>query len=244
MRVACHQPNFLPWLGFFAKMYHAAVFVLLDDVQFTQGHGKHNWTTRARVLGPNGPLWLTVPVHRAGAGKQPISAVRIHDADTRWLPKLLRTLEQAYGRSRYFDRCFAPIADTLRAPTPFLCTLNVRLIHTIRELLELETPVRMSSEFGVAAAGTERLIELTRRTGGDVYLSGDGADSYQIEPLFVTQGLTLERLGFVHPAYPQGTKGEFAPGLSTMDALFNIGPERTRERLASARGIGGEAHVA
>jgi hypothetical protein len=236
VRVACHQPNFLPWLGFFAKMYHAAVFVLLDDVQFTQGHGKHNWTTRVRVRGPNGPLWLTVPVHRAGAGKQPIGSVRIDEADARWLPKLLRTLEQVYGRSRYFEHCFPSIATALRAPEPLLCALNVRLIHAIRGLLGVETTIRMSSDFDVAATGTERLIELTRLNGGDVYLSGDGAESYQVEPLFRARGVKLERLGFVHPAYPQAAKGEFVPGLSVIDALFSIGPEGTRETLASARG--------
>jgi hypothetical protein len=178
-----------------------------------------------------------VPVQRAGLGKQLISSVRIHDADARWLPKLLRTLEQAYGRTPYFDQCFAPIAEALRVPPPLLCTLNVKLIHAIRELLGVETPIKMSSELGASAAGNERLIQLTRLAGGDVYLSGDGADSYQIEPLFSASGLRLERLGFVHPTYHQATKGEFVPGLSTIDALFCIGPERTRECLAAARSI-------
>jgi hypothetical protein len=101
----------------------------------------------------------------------------------------------------------------------------------------------MSSEFRVSAAGTERLIELTRLSGGDVYLSGDGAESYQFEPLFAAQSLKLERLGFAHPVYPQAVRREFVPGLSAIDALFNVGPERTRESLAAARGMLGETRV-
>ena len=33
---AIHQPNFLPWLGFFHKMAVADVFILLDSVPFTK----------------------------------------------------------------------------------------------------------------------------------------------------------------------------------------------------------------
>ena len=34
MIVTIHQPHYLPWLGYFAKMDQADVFVLLDNVQF------------------------------------------------------------------------------------------------------------------------------------------------------------------------------------------------------------------
>ena len=32
--LATHQPQYLPWLGFFDKLDRADVFVLLDNVQF------------------------------------------------------------------------------------------------------------------------------------------------------------------------------------------------------------------
>jgi hypothetical protein len=59
--LAAHQPQYLPWLGFFDKLAQADVFVLLDTVQFK----KNEWQNRNRIKGPTGPQWLTVPVrHR------------------------------------------------------------------------------------------------------------------------------------------------------------------------------------
>jgi hypothetical protein len=56
--VAIHQPNYLPWLGYFAKMARASVFVFLDDAQFPKG----SYVNRVRV-GAAESTWLTVPVN-------------------------------------------------------------------------------------------------------------------------------------------------------------------------------------
>ena len=38
MKVAIHQPHYLPWLGYFAKWAAADLFILLDVVQYEK-HG-------------------------------------------------------------------------------------------------------------------------------------------------------------------------------------------------------------
>ena len=32
--IAIHQPEYLPWLGYFKKIMNSEIFVILDDVQF------------------------------------------------------------------------------------------------------------------------------------------------------------------------------------------------------------------
>jgi len=58
MIVAVHQPQYLPWLGYFAKIDRADLFVLLDNVQFK----KNEWQNRNQIKAAGGPQWLTVPV--------------------------------------------------------------------------------------------------------------------------------------------------------------------------------------
>ena len=49
MKIAIHQPEHFPYMGFFQKMEAADMFVILDDVQFTKGNFQH----RNRLLDNN-----------------------------------------------------------------------------------------------------------------------------------------------------------------------------------------------
>ena len=70
MIVAIHQPNYAPWLGYFAKMARADVFVFLDDVQYT----KNSYINRVQIDAGGTARWLTVPV--SFSFRDPINRVR------------------------------------------------------------------------------------------------------------------------------------------------------------------------
>ena len=59
MIVSIHQPNYLPWLGYFDKMAKSNMFVIFDDVQLPRGK---SYVARNLVKTPGGVQWLTVPV--------------------------------------------------------------------------------------------------------------------------------------------------------------------------------------
>lgn len=205
--VACHQPNFLPWLGFFDKLAQSDRFVLLDAVQFPRT-SRGTYTNRVQVLIGAAPAWLTVPVARDGV--QPISEVRIDDGQP-WRRKALRTLEQSYARAPRFADVMPLVRELLEHDTDRIADLNE---HAIRRLApeHAHKLVRQSELGDVPGAATDLLINLVKTVGGEAYLSGDGADGYQEEPRYAAAGLGFRLQGFAHP--DTGAP----PGLSIVDA--------------------------
>ena len=50
MKVAIHQPEHFPYMGFFEKMKSADLFVILDDVQYKKNNYQNNgWNNEKNV---------------------------------------------------------------------------------------------------------------------------------------------------------------------------------------------------
>ena len=58
MIVSVHQPQYIPWLGFFHKLSKSDVYVSLDTVQYLSRGFNH----RNKIKTPDGESWLTIPV--------------------------------------------------------------------------------------------------------------------------------------------------------------------------------------
>src|SRR6266576_4512006 len=69
--VAIHQPNYIPWLGYFFKIAHANKFVFLDRVVYPGG----SLVNRNSIKTAQGPALLTIPVLTSGRSGQLIGDV-------------------------------------------------------------------------------------------------------------------------------------------------------------------------
>ena len=228
MIIAVHQPNYLPWPGYFAKIAQADVFVLLDDVQFSKG----SYTNRVQIARSGAAVWLTLPIrHEFGA---PIRAVLTARPD--WARAHADTLKQAYRSAACFHDVWPQVEAWLDAATGRLADINGALIRAIAGRLGLGARFVSSSDLGVdAAAADERLARITARLApGGTYLSGGGGAKYQSENVFVRSGVGLAYSRFEPQPYPRS--GEpFIPGLSILDALFHNGWEATARLVRPAR---------
>ncbi len=218
MIVSAHQPNYMPWLGFFHKMKKADRFILADDVQFT----KHGYTNRVQIKTASGPSWITVPVLTTGKGPQKIRDVRI-DVSQNWQKKQIKTFLHHYKYAPYFEYYFDSFRQNLEKEWKFLLDLNCQLIEYFRRELSIETPLHFSSHFEVPEETTERIVSLVTKVGGTVYLSGESGKKYLNALIFENAGVILKFDSFSHPRYRQ-VYGNFDPGLSIIDLLFNEGP--------------------
>lgn len=224
--VGVHQPNYVPWLGYFYKLARSDTFVILDDV-LAPSRGYFN---RSKVLVQGNPRWLSVPVHRGGGFIHRMTTV-----GDDWVAKHLGTLQHNYQRAPFFDALFPQLSDLLHAQAEqTLAIMNETLLGHIAGLLDISTPTVRSSTLGVDSTGDARLVELVQATGGTTYLSGRGGDNYQQPETFAAAGIDLVYTGFANKPYPQQGTDEFEGGLSALDALFNIGPEATHQLIDEA----------
>lgn len=218
MIVAVHQPQYLPWLGYFDKMRRADVFCYLNDVQYK----KNEWQNRNRIKTAQNWQWVTVPVRYHFPEK--INEVRINQA-VDWRKKHLQALITNYSRAPYFKEYIPIFEDTFSREWEFISELNIHLIESLKGLLDMgEIPSVLSSDFKLSEEPTDRLIDICKALGADTYLAGKGGADYMDLERFEKNKLKVMIQEFAHPVYPQLFDG-FQSHLSIVDLLFNCGPE-------------------
>lgn len=219
--VAIHQPECFPWLGFIDKAASSDVFVILDDAQYS----KNYFNNRNKVRTAQGWSWLTIPIETAGRSAQTFAeAVMLEDG---WRRKHLATLTQSYGASRFGARYLPFLNDLYARPLKSLGDFNTAAIRWLFEQFEVKAEVRISSELACPGASTEKLLNLCRKLGATEYLSGISGKEYLDESRFKDAGIAVRYQEFHHPVYAQRFE-PFIPALSSLDLLFNHGPEAAK----------------
>ncbi len=221
MIVTIHQPNYLPYLGFFDKMKKSDVFIIYDDAQFNKEDFQH----RNRIRIYHGWKWLTVPVEKKRA---PINQITIKNdikiSGVSWREAHFRDIHDNYGKAPYYEKCERELSEIYDQQCELLIDLNMQLIKLLMKYFDIDTKIVYSSEFGFNSKSTGKLVELVEAVGGDTYLSGAMGKNYLDVELFSKKDIKVAFQEFVHPIYRQQYDG-FIPYMSAIDALFNVGGE-------------------
>jgi hypothetical protein len=222
MIVTIHQPDFMPYLGFFHKMALADKMVLLDTVQFK----KNNFQNRNRINIAGNPAWLSLPIEKSPLSTK-IKDIRIN---TKVLnsEKHLKTISQNYSKYPYFTELFAFIERIYLNKHQFLSAFNTEFLFGIRDLLGIKTEILLASELGLSGkmnGGTGVTLEISELLDADIYISGSGGKDYMKTEEFEKKDIRVYFQEYKHPEYTQLNTKQFVPYLSIIDLYFNCGPE-------------------
>jgi len=224
--VAIHQPNYLPWLGYFYKIYLADHFMFHDSVDFNQ----RSYTKRTLVrkeLGYIESQWLILPIKKGKETK--ISEIKIAHGKLS-IDKHLRKLNYIYQKATFYKTYFPFLRSLLSTinDVDSLSEFNIHLIKGISRKLDLNTKFYLSSDYLLNESNSDLNLKLIQQIKGQKYISGTGAKKYQNELDFKENNLQLiysNALDYLnHHPYTQ-TQGPKLMGLTIVDALMNIGKE-------------------
>ncbi|OKH38059.1 hypothetical protein NIES2119_10880 [[Phormidium ambiguum] IAM M-71] len=215
-----HQPQYLPYLGFFHKLNQCDIFVVMDSVQFMRRGIQH----RNKIKTSQGEQWLTVPVfHQPSREEEYIKDIRIN-SEIPWTRKHWNTLVTNYSPAPYFDLYARELQEILKEEWDYLCELNMILIEWLMEVLMIKKSIVYLSELAIEGTKSELLIDTCKAVGADTYLSGSGGKNYMDLSLFETAGIKVIWQEFNSPFYKQiFPELGFLPNLSIVDTLFCCG---------------------
>lgn len=225
IKVAIHQPNYLPWPGYFYKLWLSDKFVFLDHVKLN----KQGITRRTYIPKPSEPnlkSYLTIPLLKH-SDYTPIKDLQIdHSKD--WEHKHVNTFYQLYHRTPFAAELWPQLINWYDAAKAYdsLVDWNVYLISNIMKSIGFDRETHLSSTMNIKGIKDEMHTEIIKKLGGNIYVSGASGAEYRKESVFKDHNIKVIDIDFMSFMKDRPYKSSnYLPGLNIFDILFNIGKE-------------------
>ena len=227
--VGMHQPNMMPWIGYFYKIFQSDVFIFVDDVQFIKSGSSYTNSVTFNERGK--AIKLTVPIKRVSGEKQNINEITY--AKNNWQRKIIRSLELNYAKCDYYKEHKDFIFNLINSSCENYSQYNINFIQEIAKKLNCQADFKISSQIdkGEINSATERIVKLAKAVNATHFISGRGGDNYQDHNMYKENGIELIYSNFIDFEYKQYRTTEFVKGLSIVDAIFNIGFENLKSQF-------------
>jgi hypothetical protein len=219
MRLAIMQPYLFPYVGYFQLVNTADVFVVYDDVTFI----KQGWINRNNILLNGKPHLFTVPLLNAS------SYQLIHNTDisqaSNWIPKFLKTIQQAYQKAPYFKIVFPLIEQIVYSEQSNIASLASNSIQKIAEYIGLNTSFISSSRIynNQDLTAQDRVVDICQKEQAEIYINPIGGLTLYNKADFKEQGIDLFFIKSKSISYQQ-YNNDFVPNLSIIDVLMFNAP--------------------
>jgi hypothetical protein len=227
MKLSIHQPSYFPWLGLLHKIAKSDVYMVMNDVQLSDSA----YQNRNKFLTTDGKVkYLTISLDRKGYLNKKFRELLI--ADDGWRQQHRNFIFNNYRKHPGYSEVMPQLDIFFESDYATLCDAVLASMKLTMSMLDINTQVILQSQmdYDEELSKGDLVIDLIRATGADIYLSGCGAREYLDETKF-NQSMRIEYDVFNHPVYEQKGATDFFSGLSSLDALFNLGIAGTKRLL-------------
>ncbi len=219
--VAIHQPNYLPWMGYFLKMGSSDIFIFHDAVTLnTTGY-----TRRAFIRNPKGEEPKRLSVSLKAASQNTLIKDVLDSDKIDWKSGHLTQINQSYSLSPYFDQVYPWFESIyLEYGEQHLSSFNQHVILQLCKYLDIECKCYLSSELVMTGKSTsEKHIDIIEEVGGTRYLSGIGGKAYQTAEEYAQEGIQLDYIDSLEILTKE--VGVDRAQLSIVDYIFDYSQE-------------------
>jgi len=190
MRISIHQPNFLPWMGYFYKIAQSDAFVFLDHVEFT----KRSYTRRVKIHKAHDlqqEQLITIPLQKH-SDHAAIHTLKMH-SESNWRQKIHAQIYQSYHKAPYFHQLEPLLIKYFKQPpnADLFSPFTIALIQEIAALLDLHPQWHISGNLELSNEYADVNLDIIKKLKGSAYVSGMGAKRYQNEGQYAQHGITL-----------------------------------------------------
>lgn len=229
MKVTIHQPEHMPWLGFFHKISVADVYIVLDNVQYRRRY----FQNRNKIRTNKGWQWIIAPIEKSDRDSLLIKDVRIFREEVKCREKNTQSIYSCYSKAPYFETYWEDFEKIYSRDYQLLIDLNLDLLHFFFAKLDIKPNIISASSLGVEGEKGDLMLNLCKAVGATTYISGISGREYLDAEQFQTNNIELVFQKFHHPIYRQLYE-PFISCMSTIDLLFNHG----LDSLNIIKGIG------
>lgn len=220
-----HQPNYIPWVGYFEQIVYSDVFVFFDNVQFP----RRTWCSRNKIMGSGKSFLLSVPTINASRDEL-IKNIKINNQED-WISKHLKSIQYSCKNSPYFSEVFPLIETILKKNYKYLVDLDIDLIKSLCSYLGIKTKFYRASQKKYTTKRTELLRDICKGYKITHYYSSLGAKIYlnKERSILEKENIQIEYQNYQPTKYDQVKTEKFVPNLSVLDLLFNTKREKALE---------------
>lgn len=212
MKVGIMQPYFMPYIGYFQLIHAVDTYVIYDDVNFIKG----GWINRNRILLNGDAFLINLPMLGASPYKK-INEIEIGSG----LDKVLKTITQAYRKSKYYDQVMPLLENICSCESSNLADFLANSIIEISNYLKLNTKFVLSSEINKNndLKGQDKVINICKVIGATDYYNAIGGIELYNKQSFANENIELR---FLKPSLIEYVqfKNDFIPGLSIIDVMM------------------------